>query len=60
MIDMLKPCPFCGNPDVYIVHEDAFFGREIYCGECNMTFNLEAHDASKQDVAEALIRRQES
>ena len=57
MTEELKPCPFCGNPDVYFVHKDAFFGREIYCGECDMTFDLDAHDATKQDVAKAWNRR---
>ena len=55
----LKPCPFCGNPDVYFVHEDMYLGHEIYCGECDMTFDVDAHDATKQDVIAAWNRRAE-
>ncbi len=30
----LKPCPFCGSPDVRTVRALSPRGRSVYCGQC--------------------------
>lgn len=42
----LKPCPFCGCPDLYLVTVDQR-GNEtvgIFCNNCKQTVILEAND----------------
>lgn len=44
MSDKLKPCPFCGCPDIYLTFRQDWNGEEIpiiFCNKCKISVEAE-------------------
>ena len=54
---VLRPCPFCGSPDLYIVRHVGYLDDTVgvFCNTCKQTVTLE--DNSEEGQTEESMRR---
>lgn len=53
----LKPCPFCGSTDVYILHHGTKGEHSITCKDCNVWVDHMFDGMSKEEAIVLWNRR---